>query len=62
VLLQGRIQCRAAITGIQQTQNLDGFSLESLTQLHVILLVYFACPEIKRQILNGGVQGVFLPQ
>jgi len=62
VLLQGRIQCRAGSTGIQQTQDLDGFSLELLTQLYVILLVHFACLEIKYHIPNGGVQGVFLPQ
>jgi len=62
MLLQDCLQCRTGITGIQQTQDLDGFSRELLTQLRVILLIHFACLEIKRQIPHGGVQGVFLQQ
>src|SRR5712691_11016935 len=41
---------------------MNGFPLELLTQLHVILLVHFACLEIELQIMYGGVQGVFLQQ
>jgi len=41
---------------------MDGFPLEMLTQLSVILLVHFACLEIELQITYGGVQGVFLLQ
>ena len=62
LLLQGRLQGRAGLTRIQPPQALDGFALELLTQRHVILLVHFACLEIKRHIPNGGVQGLFLQQ
>jgi hypothetical protein len=41
---------------------MDGFPLELLTQLSVILLVYFAGLEIELQLTYGCVQCVFLLQ
>src|SRR5712691_8720177 len=58
----GHPQCHAGLKGIKQTEDMDCFPLEMLTQLNLILLVHFACLEIELQLTYGGVQGVFLQQ